>query len=109
VAARREVRVASAGDKRLREVAMHESGHYVVGEVLGFAMRSLRFERDGNAGSEGGFMRTLKSINEVKELIEQRIQVLYAGCLAESLEAMMCGQTTAHVAWKGRRSRTGQK
>lgn len=68
----------------------HEVGHYVVARVLGFKTGSLKLKMiDLNGGHIGGSIiepvRALNGVADILEFLEGRVQVLYAGALAQSL------------------------
>jgi hypothetical protein len=68
----------------LTSTIRHECGHLVVARDLEFPTRDLHI-----SASQGGatieLALSLRSVNEVAHFIERRVQVLYAGSLAESL------------------------
>jgi hypothetical protein len=71
-------------------VAKHEAGHYVVARVNGFAtpgFSATMFNASGAflGGNETTIARPLRSLDQTQRYLEQRIQILYAGALAESL------------------------
>jgi hypothetical protein len=74
----------------IRPLGYHEAGHYVVARVLGFKTGSLKLQViDMNGGHIGGSVlqprRALSNVDEILDYLEDRIQVLYAGALAQSL------------------------
>jgi hypothetical protein len=62
----------------------HECGHLVVARSLGFPTGGIHLSA-AEAGASIDLLLSLKTIDEVLEFIERRVQVLYAGSLAESL------------------------
>jgi hypothetical protein len=85
----------------VRRVAMHEAGHYVVGRTHGFEVGDCTATiLDMNGGHRGGsetkLARTLESLEQVGIYLQQRVQVLYAGALAESLSQL--GEVDNNVA-----------
>src|SRR6201995_3461370 len=62
----------------------HECGHLVVARSLGFSTGGIHLS-PVEAGASIDLLLSLKTIDEVLEFIERRVQVLYAGSLAESL------------------------
>jgi len=74
----------------VRPLGYHEAGHYVVARVLGFKPQSLKLQMvDLNGGHIGGSIlelsRALLTVDSILKYLEDRIQVLYAGALAQSL------------------------
>jgi len=68
----------------------HEAGHYVVARVLGFKAGSVKLQMvDMNGGHIGGSgsepARALYGVKDILEYLEARVQVAYAGALAQSL------------------------
>jgi hypothetical protein len=71
-------------------LARHEIGHYVIARVLGFETGSIKLKvldfhgaHNGHSSSEP--RRSLYSVDDVIKYSEDRIQVLFAGALAQSL------------------------
>jgi hypothetical protein len=62
----------------------HECGHLVVARSLGFPTGGIHLS-PAEAGASIDLLLSLKTIDEALEFIERRVQVLYAGSLAESL------------------------
>src|SRR6202035_2113306 len=62
----------------------HECGHLVVAKCLRFETGLIRLE-EHQAGAEIDLHLSLRNIEEIEEYVERRVQVLYAGVLAESL------------------------
>src|SRR5271156_3522275 len=62
----------------------HECGHLVVARSLGFPTGGIHLSA-AEAGASIDLLLSLKTMDEVLEFIERRVQVLYAGSLAESL------------------------
>ncbi len=71
----------------VRRVSRHEAGHYIVGEVNGFAMGQLRYIPGKEAGAQGMFIRPVKNLEDVLQLIDQRAEVLLAGVIAETWDS----------------------
>lgn len=77
----------------VRRVARHEAGHYVVGRTHGFEVGDCTATiLDMNGGHRGGseitLGRPLESLEQVGIYLQHRVQVLYAGALAESLSQL---------------------
>ena len=73
-----------------RKVAQHEMGHYVVARLLGFRTGDVSIEIIGPInGHRGGaaviLAEPMRTLEDVGCYIRRRIQVLYAGALAETL------------------------
>jgi hypothetical protein len=62
----------------------HECGHLIIARSLGFSTGGIKLSPT-EAGASIDLLLSLKSLDEVLEFIERRVQVLYAGSLAESL------------------------
>jgi hypothetical protein len=62
----------------------HECGHLVVARSLGFPTAGIHLSPT-KAGAGIDLQLSFKTIDDVLEFIEKRVQVLYAGSLAESL------------------------
>ena len=73
-----------------RRVAQHEMGHYVVARALGFRTGKVSVEITGPIGHRGAtevtLAEALASLRDVQSYIERRVQVLYAGAPAETLQ-----------------------
>ena len=76
--------------ERALQIARHECGHYIAARALGFETGALSVELLYPNGHRGGALITLphplRSIVEACSYLERRIQILYAGVLAESLK-----------------------
>ena len=70
-------------------VAQHEMGHFVAATVLGFSTGDVEIVMYGFSSHRGGAAINLghgfNSLQELEKYIIARIQVLYAGCVAQSL------------------------
>lgn len=97
-------------DERARttaqSVARHEAGHYVVGRVLGFQTGDITiqlFYTFQGPGHKGGASITLheetSTLEAVQLYLERRVQVLYAGVLAEAMN-VQTGEIDAQMAIK---------
>jgi hypothetical protein len=75
---------------RAHRIGRHEAGHYVAARVLGFNAGAITLELRPAKQHQGGAAITLavpvKSVDDVVSYLERRIQVLYAGALAETME-----------------------
>lgn len=73
-----------------RKVARHEMGHYVVATVLGFRTGDVTLRLIGMDGHHGGtavtLARSLRTLEDVGDHLERRVQILYAGAIAETLK-----------------------
>ena len=63
---------------------LHECGHLLAARSLGFPTGGIHLSAT-EAGASIDLLLSLKTIDQVLEFIERRVQVLYAGSLAESL------------------------
>ncbi|MDM8541933.1 hypothetical protein QUF90_12670 [Desulfococcaceae bacterium HSG9] len=75
---------------KIRALGYHEAGHYIASRLLGFKAGSLKFKILGVYGEHVGGsriepIRSLYSVNDILNYLEARVQILYAGALAESL------------------------
>lgn len=73
------------------QIANHEMGHYVVARALGFETGdvTLKVTMDlrHQAGASIILMRSISSIEEMKEHLEGRLIVLFAGAMSQTLPA----------------------
>lgn len=65
----------------IREAIRHEFGHVIVAHELDFTILSVQLLGNMKAGAEIEFVET-----ETAEFLKRRIQVLYGGSLAQSLD-----------------------
>ena len=72
------------GREAVTVTILHECGHLRVARSLGFPTGGIHFSAT-EAEASIDLLVSLKTIDEVLELIERRVQVLYAGSLAENL------------------------
>ncbi len=95
---------ASLLPEHIRQIArtagMHEAGHFVVSRVLGFktgdmTLKILRFDGAYEGGAETILTEPLVTREDVLLYLERRVQVLYAGALAQSLKAGTIDEKTA--------------
>jgi hypothetical protein len=84
---RREIALR-VGDLNAREAVsstvLHECGHLLAARCLGFPTGGIHLSAT-EAGASIDLLLSLKTIDQVLEFLERRVQVLYAGSLAESL------------------------
>ncbi len=87
------------GRARALRVARHEAGHYVTARVLGFRAGpcSIRidFPIDHRGGAGVELATALTSVDDVADYLERRVQVLYAGTLAEAMSEGVIDQPKA--------------
>jgi hypothetical protein len=72
------------GQEAVTALILHECGHLLAARSLGFPTGGIHLSAT-EAGASIDLLLSLKTIDEVLEFIERRVQVLYAGSLAESL------------------------
>ncbi|MEI8396142.1 MAG: hypothetical protein WCF85_15510 [Rhodospirillaceae bacterium] len=84
--------IPSAFASKVRAVARHELGHYVVARVLGVRTDGISVELSGNLAQWGhhgqtviNLTRDLITLEDVVSYLETRVIVLYAGACAEAL------------------------
>jgi hypothetical protein len=76
---------------RIRKVCNHEAGHYILAREMKFnthgisAMFSFPLGHSGSSGCEP-WTPSIQSTNDVENYLERRVQVLYAGVIAESTD-----------------------
>jgi hypothetical protein len=79
----------------LMPTVRHECGHLLVARNLGFATGDIQL-RENTAGAGIDLVLSLRNIEEILTYLEKRIQVLFAGALAESIRG---GQIQPDVAF----------
>ena len=71
------------------QIANHEMGHYVVARALGFETGDVTLKVTMGLTHHGGasitLTRSISSIDAMKEHLEARIMVLFAGAMAQTL------------------------
>jgi len=72
------------GRAAVTTTVLHECGHLLAARSLGFGTGGIHLSPT-EGGASIDLRLSLKTIDEVLEFIERRVQVLYAGSLAESL------------------------
>ena len=76
---------------RAQRVARHECGHYIVARALGFATGfcsvTINFPNGHKGEAETTLPTALRSISDIDAYLVRRVKVLYAGSLAEALDA----------------------
>jgi hypothetical protein len=70
----------------LEDAIRHECGHLIAAKTLGFETGIIRV-RTTSAGAELNLLPALTSVYDAVVFIERRVQVLYAGAVAQSLDA----------------------
>ncbi|RLA84033.1 MAG: peptidase M41 [Epsilonproteobacteria bacterium] len=76
--------------REIKYLAQHEVGHYIVARVLGFKTGNISLEiLDFNGGHKGMaeiiLFAELSNIDNIIKYLENRIIVLYAGALSQTL------------------------
>jgi hypothetical protein len=66
------------------DVVRHEFGHLITAKVLGFTTGPIEL-KEKSAGAQLELNVTHATLEDVATYIEKRIQVLYAGAIAECL------------------------
>ncbi|MGY4253402.1 hypothetical protein ACVI1L_000470 [Bradyrhizobium sp. USDA 4516] len=67
------------------DIMRHESGHLVIGRVLGFNYTGMKYQKT-LAGAESDQKPTFSDLGQVSAYLKLRMMVLYAGVMAESLK-----------------------
>jgi hypothetical protein len=85
--------------KTLVEVSKHEVGHYVIARCLGFQVGAISIQITNQSGaheasSEVTLFQPLTDADAILRYAEKRVQILYAGALAQTLH----NSTTDHRA-----------
>ena len=80
-----------APSKVVNEVCRHEAGHYVIGRCLGFKVDSISVEILDYAGAHNGesavtLPEGTSSLDAVVQYAERRVQMLYAGAIAQAMK-----------------------
>lgn len=82
---------AAVRDRAL-QIAHHEMGHYVVARALGFATGGVRLSVTMDLRHKGGasimLARPITSMDAMREYLEARMMVLFAGAMGETLSAI---------------------
>jgi hypothetical protein len=72
-----------------QQIAHHEMGHYVIARALGFATGGVTLTVTMDLRHHGGasitLARSISSIDAMKEHLEARMMVLFAGAMAQTL------------------------
>jgi len=71
-------------EREWKRAARHEAGPWIVGRLMGFDVGFIKRDKS-QAGAELGLNRSTPDFAAVKAWCEQRVMVLFAGCLAEQL------------------------
>ncbi len=73
------------------QIANHEMGHYVVARALGFETGNVTLKVSMDLRHQAGasiiLTRSISSIEEMKEHLESRLIVLFAGAMSQTLPA----------------------
>ncbi len=86
--------------QQILPVGCHEAGHYVVAKLLGFKTGSLKIEIKNNSPKGGSALELVRGLSNVKDIVsylENRVQVLFAGALAESLSNGKIDEDLANI------------
>ena len=82
-------KMPSAVRDHAMQIAHHEMGHYVVARALGFATGgvtlTVTMDLRHQAGASITLARSMSSIDAVKDYLEARMMVLFAGAMGQSL------------------------
>ena len=85
-------KMPAAVRERALQIACHEMGHYVVARALGFetAGVSLTVTKDlrHKGGASVSLARAITSMDAMKEYLEARMMVLFAGAMAQTLPSV---------------------
>lgn len=89
----KEIPIPLGYHSTILRTAKHEAGHYIVGRALGFDFGALTIKfTDLDGGHEAGaaiyLAQPVLDTAGIMDYLERRVQVLYAGVLAESLDAV---------------------
>jgi hypothetical protein len=68
----------------MRRWIRHECGHLISAKALGFTTHEIRIG-PGEAAASLDLLPSLRTMQEAAQFCEARIQILFAGVLAESL------------------------
>jgi hypothetical protein len=83
-----------------KDYVRHECGHIVVGKVLGFVTGSIVIE-DNMAGAGTDQYFSCPTIETVNDHVMRRVQVLYAGAIAQTLQGRKIDPNACHVLFDG--------
>lgn len=89
---------AGPDPRRALAIARHEFGHYVVARALGFQTGEISLTLnfpDGHRGEASVTLSRPVSPAEISDYLEKRVQILYAGALAEALVKQTVDQDLA--------------
>jgi hypothetical protein len=75
---------AGLSEQQIREMILHEGGHVVVGRALGFPPGGIILKND-MAGADSDHLLSFPDKSDGIAYIEKRIQTLFAGAIAQSL------------------------
>lgn len=76
---------------RLLRICIHEAGHYILSKEFGFTTSGISvliFHKEGHIGAASfePLRPLIKNMQDLILYLEHRIQILYAGVLAESID-----------------------
>lgn len=78
------------------QIAHHEMGHYVVARALGFETGGVTLTVTKDLRHKGGasicLVRPVASMDAIKEYLEERMMVLFAGAMAQTLPSAHASQ-----------------
>ena len=81
----------------IQRLGWHEAGHYIIARVLGFETGDLSICFFNSAHCEGSVeTEHFQSEFKAQTILEKRIQVLFAGVMAESLAGGVVDEEKAH-------------
>jgi hypothetical protein len=77
---------AGMDERQIREMVRHECGHVAVGRALGFPAGGIVLDKE-SAGADSDHHLSFPEMKDAIAYIERRLQVLYAGSIAQSLDS----------------------
>jgi hypothetical protein len=80
----------------LMPIIRHECGHLVVAHVVGFSTDGIELRPD-RAGAYIDLQLAFTSVDDVCSYIENRVQVLFAGAIAQSIQGNVIRPEVAHT------------
>jgi len=83
----------------MAKLAKHEVGHLIAAKIVGFPTGQITIQVDIRGGFVGGaeitLPRSLRSVDDTKKYLRDRVIVLWAGALSETLHGNMVDQEVA--------------